>query len=407
MTFEYIPGGSLDGHVNLSTFENVQILRQLLSALQYLHGKTPPIGHRDIKPENILVLYRRFSGIRVKFADFGLAKAADYLKTFCGTLKWAAPEIYNKVPDPEATVNDKYSVAVDIWSLGLVIASQECGLPYYKQSYRNSAVAWIRVVLQHVEDFEEKGNSLLYFLLDTMLVMSPYERKGAPYCHHEALRLSNCDSRLPFLHRISRDSLTPPRNDESDRKCDSGTSTPSVPINRASEEPTLRPSPQDEQLQISAKPTAASINSSTKPPKAQMHQKQDSSVFIEQRSVLNSMLWNSEPADCSSNYNVIATETSSPENDAQPKKLKASLVDEVQEIAVSPETATRKPRYKRSWTEDCTSMEEAQESSQDLSSRMVAPQCDDILDQDASLGRVLRSGKRRKNIAISKDPKSK
>ncbi|KAF2843845.1 kinase-like protein, partial [Plenodomus tracheiphilus IPT5] len=39
LTFEYVPGGSLGTCDNLSTFENVQILRQLLSALQYLHGQ--------------------------------------------------------------------------------------------------------------------------------------------------------------------------------------------------------------------------------------------------------------------------------------------------------------------------------------------------------------------------------
>lgn len=118
------------------------MLCQLSSALEYLHNRNPSIGHRDIKPENILVVHRRGAdGIYVKFADFGLSKAADILKTCCGTLLWAAPEIYTKVADPVGAAEDTYSVAVDIWSLGAVVASLECGLPVYEEEWRTESVA--------------------------------------------------------------------------------------------------------------------------------------------------------------------------------------------------------------------------------------------------------------------------
>jgi serine/threonine protein kinase len=39
----------------------------IMSALEYLHTRTPPIIHRDIKPENILI----DKDGRVKLADFG------------------------------------------------------------------------------------------------------------------------------------------------------------------------------------------------------------------------------------------------------------------------------------------------------------------------------------------------
>ncbi|KAI6443584.1 hypothetical protein MCOR15_011186 [Pyricularia oryzae] len=111
-------------------------LSHLLSALRYLHSREPPISHRDIKPQNILVQYHRPNEIHVKFADFGLAKAAYDLKTFCGTRLWMAPEVYSR--------GDPYSVAVDLWSLGVVVASKECKLPKQKPAYKSSPVDWSR-----------------------------------------------------------------------------------------------------------------------------------------------------------------------------------------------------------------------------------------------------------------------
>jgi serine/threonine-protein kinase len=46
---------------------------QLLDALRYLHGQSPPVVHRDIKPANIKLV----SGERVKLVDFGLVKPLD------------------------------------------------------------------------------------------------------------------------------------------------------------------------------------------------------------------------------------------------------------------------------------------------------------------------------------------
>lgn len=166
------------------------MLYQLSSALEYLHNRNPSIGHRDIKPENILVKRRGADGICVKFADFGLSKAADILKTCCGTLLYAAPEIYLKLADPVGAAKDTYGVSVDIWSLGVVIASLVCGLPVYKEEWGKNAVNWIHAVQARVNDHYVKfSGELLYLLLDGMLVEDPDERSSADYVTVEALKI--------------------------------------------------------------------------------------------------------------------------------------------------------------------------------------------------------------------------
>jgi serine/threonine-protein kinase len=48
-------------------------MAQLLDAVDYMHGRTPPVIHRDIKPANIKLM----GGDRIKLVDFGLVKPLD------------------------------------------------------------------------------------------------------------------------------------------------------------------------------------------------------------------------------------------------------------------------------------------------------------------------------------------
>lgn len=81
------------------------------------------IVHRDIKPENILLTDK---DLHVKVADFGLAKIIgeeSFTSTLCGTPSYVAPEIL------EDTKHRRYTRAVDIWSLGVVLYICLCGFP--------------------------------------------------------------------------------------------------------------------------------------------------------------------------------------------------------------------------------------------------------------------------------------
>ena len=91
----------------------IEIFRQLLFALNYLHSMTPKVIHRDIKPSNILIKYHN-DHAQCKLCDFGYSKFLDKESSNSsgvGTSRYRAPEIYN----------NKYNEKIDIFSLGISI----------------------------------------------------------------------------------------------------------------------------------------------------------------------------------------------------------------------------------------------------------------------------------------------
>uniref|UniRef100_A0A0B7KJ04 Protein kinase domain-containing protein n=1 Tax=Bionectria ochroleuca TaxID=29856 RepID=A0A0B7KJ04_BIOOC len=179
---EYLPGGSLLDQEHMSTGECIQVLRQLLLALAYLHRLEPPIVHRDIKPENILVESRYAGNIVVKFGDFGISRErreSGNWKTICGTWRYAAPEILEsrELRNSKERSRKYYTTAVDIWSLGVVMFRLLRGLPEYKPKYDLQGAKWGKMILTKLKhDLEERPSELLQFLSTKMLVMAPGAR---------------------------------------------------------------------------------------------------------------------------------------------------------------------------------------------------------------------------------------
>jgi serine/threonine protein kinase len=147
---EFVPGGDLGSLVNQHGYlpepDVKDMASQLLGALGYLHSQG--VTHRDVKPDNILISSR--SPLQVKLTDFGLSKVVDseetFLRTFCGTLLYCAPEVYTeyrefdnngrrtqrkKKPSSDAA---RYGHAVDVWSLAGVLFFALCGSPPYPTS---------------------------------------------------------------------------------------------------------------------------------------------------------------------------------------------------------------------------------------------------------------------------------
>lgn len=164
----------------------------------YLHTRDPPLAHRDIKPDNILVSYRaRDSGdfgdsgrIEVKLGDFGLSKD-DNLLSICGSHKYLAPEVHKKQEYLNAGGRLKvtYTVAVDIWSLGVVAYEMMIGhLPQYDIKQQG---VWCESIVNRLEeDLSKRPDELKKFLLDGMVVLSPAQRWSAVGCYDQLLLVS-------------------------------------------------------------------------------------------------------------------------------------------------------------------------------------------------------------------------
>ncbi|KAL5292616.1 HIPK1 family protein [Megaselia abdita] len=110
------------------------ILQQVLTALLKL--KQLGLIHADLKPENIMLVDPVRQPYRVKVIDFG--SASHVSKTVCNTYLqsryYRAPEIILGLP---------FCEAIDMWSLGCVVAELFLGWPLYPGSSEFDQIRYI------------------------------------------------------------------------------------------------------------------------------------------------------------------------------------------------------------------------------------------------------------------------
>jgi hypothetical protein len=118
---ELADGGSLEAWVSardrLTREELLDLLRSVMRALVYLHGRAPgpAVIHRDVKPANVLVFTSLGGGIVWKLGDVGIAKvlqSTQHARTGAGTALYAAPDVHM----------GPYDGKVDVFSTGIMAA---------------------------------------------------------------------------------------------------------------------------------------------------------------------------------------------------------------------------------------------------------------------------------------------
>ncbi|KAJ9606619.1 Serine/threonine-protein kinase [Cladophialophora chaetospira] len=166
MLFEYVNGGQmLDyiiAHGRLKEKQARKFARQIASALDYCHRNS--IVHRDLKIENILISKTG----DIKIIDFGLSNLyspRSLLKTFCGSLYFAAPELLQarQYTGPE----------VDVWSFGIVLYVLVCGkVPFDDQSMPQLHAK----IKRGVVDYPQWLSAECKNIIARMLVVDPRDR---------------------------------------------------------------------------------------------------------------------------------------------------------------------------------------------------------------------------------------
>ncbi|KAH3678367.1 hypothetical protein WICMUC_001384 [Wickerhamomyces mucosus] len=182
LVMEFVPGGDLmdfvAAHGSVGEEAGKEITKQILQAIQYVHSLG--ISHRDLKPDNILIA--QDDPVKVKITDFGLAKISNtgtFMKTFCGTLAYVAPEVIDNRFSNIINM-DKYSSLVDMWSLGcLVYVILTAHLPFSGNS-QEQLYKQIKQGSYHERPLKEAGVSKEAIdFLNIILQVDPRERASA------------------------------------------------------------------------------------------------------------------------------------------------------------------------------------------------------------------------------------
>jgi polo-like kinase 4 len=153
LVLEYCSGKNLfqylRHHQQLPENNAVHIIKQLLSALAYLHEHN--IVHRDLKLSNILVVNQWTDNaanaeqqITVKLCDFGLAiqlkSTQEEHHTICGTPNFIAPEV---------ALQQNHAFPADIWSIGCLFYTLLAGVPPFEHgNVQDTFGAIVRVEYQ-------------------------------------------------------------------------------------------------------------------------------------------------------------------------------------------------------------------------------------------------------------------
>lgn len=100
---------------------------QILRALKMLHSAN--VLHRDLKPSNLLVN----SNCDLKVCDFGLARTVAHQEDNSGFMTEYVATRWYRAPEIMLTFK-QYTKAIDVWSVGCILAEMISGRPLFPGS---------------------------------------------------------------------------------------------------------------------------------------------------------------------------------------------------------------------------------------------------------------------------------
>jgi len=168
---DFVNGGELFFHLQKEgKFSEDRVrfyVAEIVLGLEYLHSKG--IIYRDLKPENLLLS----ADGHIIMTDFGISKEGlgssdERTSTFCGTPEYLAPEVLKQ---------EKYTKAVDWWSLGTLMYEMLSGLPpFYTEDVQNMYYNIINTSLT----MPKGSNEVTQSLLSGFLAKDPQDRLSDP-----------------------------------------------------------------------------------------------------------------------------------------------------------------------------------------------------------------------------------
>eukprot|EP01119_Soliformovum_irregulare_P004063 TRINITY_DN15075_c0_g1_i1.p1 TRINITY_DN15075_c0_g1~~TRINITY_DN15075_c0_g1_i1.p1 ORF type:complete len:336 (-),score=98.64 TRINITY_DN15075_c0_g1_i1:48-1055(-) len=193
LAMELVSGGELFYKIveggNYTEKDAVLIMRQVIDGVAHLHAEG--ICHRDLKPENLLctstpeeIKGKKYEPYRIVIADFGLSKSfeGDALVTSCGTPEYVAPEVI--------TADGEYTVAVDMWSVGVITYVLLCGFSPFGAS-GDASVLFDKIIKAEFEFPDPEWTNIspqAKDFISKLLVKDPQDRYSAEQCkQHEWL----------------------------------------------------------------------------------------------------------------------------------------------------------------------------------------------------------------------------